>query len=65
MRDDVVRVRIRFADGGETTLRQERGYVLYAVPAGRLTSARGAVAAEGLAAGGRVVGRTPFLPPRR
>ncbi len=63
VRDDVKTVRIRFADGGMTMLKPKRGYVLFAVPAERLTEARAATGADGLDASGRVIGRTSFKPP--
>jgi hypothetical protein len=65
VRPDVRKVRIRFADGSSTTLTPTRGYVLWAAPADRLTERRRAVAAEGLNAQGRVVGRQSFTPPPR
>jgi hypothetical protein len=63
VRDDVKTVRIHFADRTTVTLQPKRGYVLYAVPAERLTEARRAVAADGLDKTGRVVGQMSFEPP--
>jgi hypothetical protein len=63
VRDDVETVRLRFADGATETLRPTRGYVLYALPEDRLREARALVAAEGLSAGGRVIGEMSFKPP--
>ena len=60
VRDDVKTVRIRFADGEALLLEPRRGYVLYAVPANRMTEARAPTAAEGLDAAGKVVGRASF-----
>jgi hypothetical protein len=60
VREDVKTVRIRFGDGFTVMLRPRRGYVLYALPTDRLRGERRAVAAEGLDASGRVVGRRAF-----
>ena len=66
VRDDVKSVRIRFADGKTVVVEPRRGYVLYALPADRLTgqAARRAVGADGLDASGRVVGTATFPRPR-
>lgn len=55
VREDVKLVRMRFADGSSTTTRPRRGYVL-------VVSVSKLVAAEGLGADGRVVGRFSFKP---
>jgi hypothetical protein len=65
VRPDVATVRIRFADGSSTTLTPTRGYVLWAASQQQLAPERAAIAAEGLDARGKVVGRISLRPPRK
>jgi hypothetical protein len=66
VRDDVKSVRVRFADGETVVVKPRRGYVLYALPASRLTgqAASRALGADGLDASGRVVATVSFPRPR-
>jgi hypothetical protein len=65
VRQDVVTLRIRFADGRTATVTPTRGYVLWAASAQQLESGKQAVSAEGLDARGKVIDTVAFTSPSR
>lgn len=56
----VTKVRFRFADGARAIVDPTDGYVLYTVPEAHLTAGHELIAADALAADGKLIGSEPY-----